>query len=80
MEQMSLFSGQRSRCRLKNRLRDTGQEGEGGMTWGNSTETYTLPYVKQIDSEDLMYDAGNQKLVLCDNLEGWGWEGCGREV
>ena len=22
-----------------------------------------------------MYDAGNPKLVLCDNLEGWGEEG-----
>ena len=41
----------------------------------NSIETYTLPYVK-IDSQwSLMYDAGNPKLVLCDNV---GVEG-GRE-
>ena len=34
-------------------------------------ETYTLPYVKQIASGNLPYDAGSSKLVLCDNLEGW---------
>ena len=39
-------------------------------------ETYTLPYVKQIASGNLPYDAGSSKLVLCDNLEGWG----GREA
>ena len=27
-----------------------------------------------------MYDAGNPKLVLCDNLEEWGGEDGGREV
>ena len=27
-----------------------------------------------------MYDAGNPKPVLCDNLEGWDGEGGGREV
>ena len=27
-----------------------------------------------------MYDPGNPKLVLCDNLEGWGGEGSGRRV
>ena len=29
---------------------------------------------------NLLYDAGNPKLVLCDNLEGWNGEGGGREV
>ena len=29
---------------------------------------------------NLLYDAGNSKLVLCDNLEGWKGEGGGREV
>ena len=32
-----------------------------------SMETYTLPYVKQIASENLLY----VKFVLYDNLEGW---------
>ena len=36
-----------------------------------STETYTLAHVKQIASGDLLYDVGNPKSVLCDNLEGW---------
>ena len=27
-----------------------------------------------------MYDAGNPKPVLCDNLEGWGGEGGGKEI
>ena len=27
-----------------------------------------------------MYEAGNPKPVLCDNLEGWDGEGGGREV
>ena len=30
---------------------DTTGEGEGGTNWGSSTETYTLPYVKQIKLE-----------------------------
>ena len=38
---------------------------------------YTLPYVKQRASGSLMYDEGNPKLVLCDNLEGRGREGGG---
>ena len=50
------------------------------MIWENSTETCTLPYVKQTASGSLMYDAGNPKLVLCDNLEQWGGEGVGRGV
>ena len=31
-------------------------------------------------SGSLVYDAGHPKLVLCDNLEGWGGEGGGREL
>ena len=30
---------------VKNRLLDSVGEGEGGMIWENSTETYILPYV-----------------------------------
>ena len=42
----------------------------------SSTETYTLPYVKQLATRNLLYDTGNPKPVLCDNLEG----GMEREV
>ena len=31
---------------VKNRLLDYVGEGEGGMIWENSTETYVLPYVR----------------------------------
>ena len=53
-------------------------EGESGMICMNSTETYTLPYVKEIASGNLMYDTGHTELVLHDNLEGWSEEGDGR--
>ena len=33
-------------------------EGEGGMSEESSTETYTLPYVKQIASGKLLYNTG----------------------
>ena len=55
---------------LRNRLLDTVGKGEGGVIWDNSMETYTLAYIKQIAGGSLMYDTGNAKLVLCDNLEG----------
>ena len=42
----SCFQGGKVDTDIKNRLRVTVQEGEGGMTWENSIETYTLPYVK----------------------------------
>ena len=35
---------------------------------------------KQIASGNLMYDIEHPKPVLCDNMEGWGVEGDGREV
>ena len=43
-------------------------------------ETYTLPYAKETASGNLLYDAGNPNLVLCENLEGWGGVGGRRKV
>ena len=40
---------------------------------------FTLPYIKQLASGNLLYDAGTPKLVFCDNLEMWDGEGNGRE-
>ena len=40
-----------------------------------STESYILPFVKQVASGNLLYEAGNPNLVLCDNLEEWDGEG-----
>ena len=54
--------------------------GEDGTNRGSSIETYVLPFVKQIASGSLMYDAGHPKLVFSDNLEGGGGEGGGRGV
>ena len=65
---------------LENRLVDTFEEGEVGMNWESSIETYTLTYVKWIASGNLLYDTGSSNSVLCDNLEGWDWMGGGREV
>ena len=43
-------------------------------------ETYTFPYVKQIASVNLMYDAGSSNQVICDNLLGCVGVGGRREV
>ena len=55
---------------IENRLVDKVGEGEGWTNWERSMETYILPYVKQIASGNLLYDAENSNPVLCDNLEG----------
>ena len=41
---------------------------------------HTLPYIKQIASRNLLYDARTPKLVFCDKLEMWDEQGNGREV
>ena len=41
---------------VKNRLLDSVGEGEGGMIQEDSTETCTLPYVKQIASLGSRYE------------------------
>ena len=38
------------------------------MNGESSMETYTLTCVKQIASGNLLYDAGNPKMVLFDSL------------
>ena len=55
---------------VKNSLLDSVGEGEGGMIWENSSETYTLQYVKHITSVILAYEAGHQKPVLSYNIDG----------
>ena len=55
-------------------------EGEGGMIWETSTETYILPYVKQITSPGSMHETGCSGLVHWDDPEGWEGEGYGRGV
>ena len=40
------------------------------MNTESSVEAYTLPYVKQIASGNLLYGVGSSDPVLYDNLEG----------
>ena len=49
------------------------------MVWfeRNSTETCTLPHVKQMTSVSSVHEAVHPNLVLWDKLEGWGAEGGG---
>ena len=56
------------------------EEGEGGMIWEKSIETYTLSYVKQIASGSVMYDTGKPQPVHCYHQKGCGREGDGRGV
>ena len=68
----SYMQGSKWDTDVKNRLLDYVREGKGQMTWENSIETYILPYVKEMMRESSMHEAGYSKLVLWDNLEGWG--------
>ena len=61
---------------VKNRLLDSVGEGEGGMIWEKSIETYILSYVKQITSPGSVHET---------NAQGWCTgmtqrDGMGREV
>ena len=64
---------------IKNRILDSVEEGEGGIIWKNSIETYILPYVKQITSPSSMHETGCSGLVHWDDPEGWNGEGEGWE-
>ena len=50
------------------------------MNGESSMETYTPSSAKHMASGNLLYDSGNSKQGLCNNLEGWDWEGDGRQV
>ena len=63
----------------KNGILDSVGEGEGGIMWKNSIETYIL-YVKQITSPDSINETGCSELVHWDDPEGWDGEGGGRGV
>ena len=60
---MNLFAGQRRRYRQRKQTYGHGMgEGEGGTYEGSNTETYTLPYEKQITNGNLLCDSGNSNL------------------
>ena len=66
---MNYLKGSNGDVDIANRFVDIEGEGEGGMNWESSFETYTLPYVKLIASGNLLYDVGSSKLVLWDRVE-----------
>ena len=70
MELMNLSAGRQWRCRHREQTCAHSGEGEGGTTRESSTDTYTLLYVKHINSGNLLYDAGSSNSVFCDNLKG----------
>ena len=65
---------------VKNRLLDSVGEGEGGMIWENSIETYILSYVKQITSPGSMHEIECSGVVHWDDPEGLDGEGGGRGI
>ena len=59
---------------------DSVRQGEGEMIWENSTETFILPYVKEIASPGWMHETGCSGLQDWDDPEGWDGQGGGRGV
>ena len=55
------MKGSKKDTEIKNRLLDYVGEGEGGMTWEDSIETCILTYVEQMNSANLMHEAGHSK-------------------
>ena len=61
-----------NKCYSQRRCRHKDQTwSRRGKKRAGRLERVELPYVKLIASWNLLDDAGNPKLVLCDNLEGW---------
>ena len=73
------MQGSNGNIDIMNRLVNTVGEGEHGTNGEVGIETYTLPYVKQITSGNLLYGTGGSEPVLCDNIRyGMEWKVGGR--
>ena len=57
---ITLYGGQQKRYGSKEQTLELVGEGKSG----NSMETYTLPYVKEMASGNLLYDSGNSNWAL----------------
>ena len=55
------MQGSKGETDIKNRLLDSVGDGEGGMIWESSIETYTLPYVKQMASASSIHEGEHPK-------------------
>ena len=74
----SLLLGSRVMTNLDSILKSRDSVGEGGVIWGNGTETCIISYMKRIASPGSMHDTGCLGLVHWDNPEVWYREGGGR--
>ena len=78
MALMSLFSGQQWRNRHKNRPKDMGEGRRERMRcMERVTWKFTVPYIKQIASGNLLCDSGNSNRGSVARRVRWGgrWEG-----
>ena len=65
------FTHRKRKTDIKNRLVETTEEGESGM---NSSETYTLPYAKQLASGKFLYNTGSSMWCSVTSQRGGiGW-------
>ena len=76
---LTYLKGKNGYTDIGNSLVDTVWEGEFGMNWEISMETYALPYGKQIASRNLRYDKGSSTWCSVTAWRGgMGWEMGGR--
>ena len=73
------FQGSSGEPGIENRLLDTVGEGEGGTNGESSVDTYTSLHVEWTASGNVLCDSGSSARC-CDNLEGWGRVGGGKEA
>ena len=65
------MQGRNEHAYIENELVDIVGEGESSMNGESSIDKNTLPCVKQIANEKLLYNTGPSP-GLCNYLEGWG--------
>ena len=80
MVMITLYVRQQKRHRCIEHSSDSVGEGEGGMNWENSIETFIISYKKLIASLGLMQDTGCLGLVHWDDPQRWYGEGGGRGI
>ena len=81
MVTMTLYARQQKRHRCKKQsFLDSVGEGESGIIWEGSVESYILSHVKRIAGPGLMHETGCSGLVHWDDAEGWDGEGHGGGV
>ena len=72
---MNLSAGQWWDADIESRLVNTVAEGEGGMNWESSIETYALQYVKLDSQEKFAVWCRKLKPSVLQQSRGVGWDG-----